>query len=81
MVNWKSQEDFYPSDHRESKDSSPVPVLHSPLCTRAFHHSLAINGSKLFLETAGCITTIPILELGTRQPERGAGIRVLVSTW
>jgi len=57
------------SDYRESKDSSPVPLLarsfHS-LHQECFTTLLQSTASALFLKTAGCIPTIPILELSAR---------------
>ncbi len=42
------------SDHRESKDSSPAPLFTRSLHQERFTTLLQSNGSKLFLETAGC---------------------------
>jgi hypothetical protein len=55
------------SDRRESKDlSSPVSLL--ALSFRSLHKEcfttlLQSTASALFLKTAGCVPTIPILEL------------------
>ena len=74
------------SDHREPKDSSPVPLLaHSfrSLHKERFTTLLESNASKLFLEIAGCIPTIPILKLNSRSLKTMSpyGCRVKSSTW
>src|SRR6266850_4323933 len=47
------------SDHRESKDSSPVPLFAHSLHKECFTTLLQSSASALFLKTAGCIPTIP----------------------
>jgi len=54
------------SDHRELKDSSPAPLFTRSLHKERFTTLLESNASKLFLEIAGCIPTIPILKLNSR---------------
>src|SRR5712664_2087590 len=54
------------SDHPESKDSSPVPLFTHSLHKECFTTLLQSSASALFLKTAGCIPTIPILELSAR---------------
>src|SRR5882724_3409981 len=54
------------SDHRESKDFFPVPLFAHSLHKECFTTLLQSTASALFLKTAGCIPTIPILELSAR---------------
>jgi len=50
----------------EPKDSSPVLLFARSLHKERFTTLLESNASKLFLEIAGCIPTIPILKLRSR---------------
>ena len=63
------------SDHRESKDSSPVPLFGRSLHRERFTTLLESIASKLFPKTAGCMPTIPILELNARSPRARLGQR------